>query len=293
MTMNAKKTYPLYFSFGALGLYFALFFFPCLLGLFYSFTDWNSFRSELNFVGLENFRNMFTENTPYLLYFKNTVKFTILTTVWKTAIGFALALLFTRRSRFANLHRMIIFSPQVLSFLITGLVFRSLLHPSKGFVNLTLESLGLGMLRNDWLMNLAWAFNSVIAVDTWKGVGYVMVVFIAGLNAIPASYHEAAIVDGAGFFQRVLRISIPMLIPSIMVVTVLNVTYGFRVFDIIYVLTNGGPGYATGVLNTAVFKEFSKGNYAMGTALSTVLFFLITGISYFIIRGMRTKEVEA
>jgi raffinose/stachyose/melibiose transport system permease protein len=84
-----------------------------------------------------------------------------------------------------------------------------------------------------------------------------------------------------------------MLVPSIMVVTVLNFTYGFRVFDIIYVLTNGGPGYASGVMNTGVYKEFSKGDYGMGTTLSTVLFFFITAVSWFIIRGMRAKEVEA
>jgi raffinose/stachyose/melibiose transport system permease protein len=291
--MNARKIYPLYYSFGALALYVALFFFPCLLGLFYSFTDWNSFRPELNFVGLENYRNLFKGNTPYLLYIGNTLKFTLFTTLWKTLLGFGLALLYTRRSRFANLHRMVIFSPQVLSFLIVGLVFRSLLHPSLGFVNNALGALGLSGLRESWLTSLSWAFKSVIAVDTWKGVGYVMVVFIAGLQAIPSSYHEAAVVDGANWLQRVARITIPMLVPSIMVVTVLNVTYGFRVFDIVYVLTNGGPGYATGVINTAVFKEFSKGDYGMGTTLSTVLFLFITLISYFLIKSMRAKEVEA
>jgi raffinose/stachyose/melibiose transport system permease protein len=291
--MDSRKTYPLYFSFGALGLYVALFFFPCMLGLFYSFTDWNSFRPEVNFVGLANFRNLFKGNTPYLLYFGNTLKFTLFTALWKTLAGFALALLYTRETRYANLHRMIIFSPQVLSFLIVGLVFRSLLHPSMGFVNNALGSLGLSFMRRNWLTDLAWAFNSVIAVDTWKGVGYVMVVFIAGLKAIPSSYHEAAVVDGASYLQRVARITVPMLVPSIMVVSVLNVTYGFRVFDIIYVLTNGGPGYATGVINTAVFKEFSKGDYGMGTTLSTVLFLFITLLSYFLIRAMRTKEVEA
>jgi raffinose/stachyose/melibiose transport system permease protein len=291
--MNARKIYPLYFSFGALALYFALFFFPCVLGLFYSFTDWNSFRPELNFVGLDNYRNLFKTNTPYLLYFWNTIKFTFFTTLWKTIVGFFLALLFTRASRMANFQRMVVFSPQVLSFLIVGLVFRSLLHPSSGFVNNALDFVGLSALKQNWLTNLAWAFKSIIAVDTWKGVGYVMVVFIAGLKAIPSSYHEAAVVDGASYAQRVLRITIPMLVPSIMVVTVLNITYGFRVFDIIYVLTNGGPGYATGVINTAVFKEFSKGDYGMGTTLSTVLFFFITLISYFLIKAMMSKEVEA
>lgn len=291
--MHTRNMYPLYFSFFALCVYFVFSFFPSLLGIFFAFTDWNSFSDEVNFVGLDNFKNILKASTQYMLYIRNTFQFTIITTVLKTVIGFCLTLLFTRKSPFSNAFRMVVFSPQVLSFLIVGLVFKSLLHPSTGFINNSLEAVGLGFLGQRWLTDLRWAFVSVMAVDVWKGVGYVMVVLIAGLQAIPQSYHEAARIDGATYLQRIFKITIPMLAPTLMVVTVLNVTYGFRVFDIIYVLTNGGPGYATGVINTAVFKEFSIGDYGMGTALSTVLLLFITLISFFIINSMKSKTVEA
>ncbi len=291
--MQSKRMYPIYFSFGALAVYFVFSFFPSLLGIFFAFTDWNSFSDEVGFVGIDNFKNIFRGGTQYLLYIGNTFKFTLFTTVMKTLLGFCLALLFTRKNPLSNAFRMVIFSPQVLSFLIVGLVFKSLLHPSTGFINNSLDALGIGFLARSWLTDLKWAFTSVMAVDVWKGVGYVMVVLIAGLQAIPQSYHEAAKIDGASWMQRILHITVPMLVPTLMVVTVLNITYGFRVFDIIYVLTNGGPGYATGVINTAVFKEFSIGDYGMGTALSTILLVFISFISWFIINSMKSKTVEA
>lgn len=290
--MNNNKIYPWYFNIGAVIVYFTLFFLPCLLGIFYSFTDWNSFDPSVHFVGLENFKTIFMDDKVYLFYIGNTIKFTIITTILKTVIGFTCALLFTKGVKAANLHRMIMFSPQVLSYLIVGLVFRSMLHPTNGFVNNFLNAIGLGVLAQDWLGSVKWAFPTVMLVDTWKGAGYIMVVFIAGLQAISSDYYEASEIDGATFWQKTIHITIPLLMPAISTVTVLNITYGLRVFDIIYVLTNGGPGYATGVINTQVFKEFSEGRYAVGTAMSTILFIIVALISYFIIKAFNRKEVD-
>ncbi|GAE31385.1 carbohydrate ABC transporter permease [Alkalihalobacillus hemicellulosilyticus] len=131
-----------------------------------------------------------------------------------------------------------------------------------------------------------------MAVDTWKGMGYIMVLFIAGLLAIPNDYYEAAEIDGAGFFKRLFSITLPMLLPTITITTVLNITYGLRVFDIIYVLTNGGPGNATDVINTAVYSAFAKGYWGLGSALSTLLFVIMVVVSFFIIRTMNKKAVE-
>jgi raffinose/stachyose/melibiose transport system permease protein len=144
----------------------------------------------------------------------------------------------------------------------------------------------------NWLTDLKWVFPTVMSVDTWKGMGYIMVVIIAGLMSISPDYYEAANIDGANFWQKFRSITLPLLKPIIINVTILNVTYGFRVFDMIYSLTNGGPGNATGVINTAVYKEFSKGNYAMGTTLSSILFFALLFLLYFIIKSMENKEVE-
>lgn len=277
--MNNKKLYPWYFAAGAALVYFLLCFLPGVLGIGYSFTDWNNFTTEVNFVGLDNYKQIFEGNSEYITYILNTVMFTIVTTAAKTIVGLALALLLTQKFiKCKNFQRMIIFSPQVMSYLVVGLVFKSMLHPTTGFLNNFLRSIGLDALAKNWLTDLNLVFPSVMTVDTWKGMGYIMVVVIAGLMSISPEYYEAASIDGANFFQKFRCITLPLLKPVLVNVTVLNVTYGLRVFDMIYALTNGGPGNATGVINTAVYKEFSKGNLAMGTTLSSVLFFFMLAI---------------
>lgn len=291
--MNRKKLYPWYFAAGAALVYFLLCFLPGILGIGYSFTDWNNFTTEVNFVGLDNYKQIFQGNSEYVTYIVNTVMFTIVTTAAKTVVGLALALLLTQKFiKCKNFQRMIIFSPQVMSYLVVGLVFKSMLHPTTGFLNNFLRSIGLDMLAKNWLTDLNLVFPTVMTVDTWKGMGYIMVVVIAGLLSISPEYYEAASIDGASFFQKFRCITLPLLKPVIVNVTVLNVTYGLRVFDMIYALTNGGPGNATGVINTAVYKEFSKGNLAMGTTLSSVLFLFMLVLLYFIIKSMENKEVE-
>lgn len=291
--MDRNKTYPWYFTGGALFIYSLLCFIPGILGILYSFTDWNNYTSEINFVGFKNYISVFSGHSEYLKYIGNTCIFTIGTTFVKTVVGFGLALLLTQKFiKFKNFHRLIIFSPQVMSYLVVGLVFKSMLHPTNGFVNNFLRSIGLDWLAMNWLTDLKLVFPSVTFVDVWKGMGYIMVVIIAGLVSISPEYYEAAEIDGASFIQKTKSITIPLLKPVIANVIILNVTYGLRVFDMIYSLTNGGPGNATGVINTAVYKEFSKGNLAMGTTLSSILFFFILALLYFILKSMENKEVD-
>lgn len=292
--MNKKKLYPWYFAAPAAILFFLLCFLPGILGIAYSFTDWNNFSNEINFVGLRNYKEIFAGNSEYVKYIWNTVLFTVVTTIAKTIVGLALALLLTQKFiKCKNIQRMVIFSPQVMSYLVVGLVFKSMLHPTTGFLNNFLRSIGLDSLALNWLTDLKLVFPTVMTVDVWKGMGYIMMVVIAGLLSISPDYYEAASIDGATFFQKLRSITIPLLKPVLVNVTVLNVTYGLRVFDMIYSLTNGGPGNATGVINTAVYKEFSKGDLAMGTTLSSVLFFFVLALLYFIIKSMENKEVDA
>lgn len=288
--MKSNKIYPWYFCLAALTLYVVLFFVPSIIGFFYSFTDWNSYSKTVNFVGLQNFHDIFfSSDRIYLSFINNTVQFTIISIVIKTSLGLILALLLTNGLKLTSLHRMIAFSPQVLSYLIVGLAFKGILHPSTGFLNLMLNKLGLGVLTNDWLGNADTAFSSIVGVDAWKGVGFGMVIFIAGIQSIPRSFYEAADIDGASYLTKTFKITFPFLMPTIVINIILSLTYGLRVFDIIYVLTNGGPGYATDAINTAVFREFSSGNYAMGTALSSLLSLFTIIISYFIIKGLSRK----
>lgn len=290
--MKAKKIYPTWFAAGVLLFYVVLFFLPGIMGIGYSFTDWNAYSSEVNFVGFENYKNIFRANSNYGTFIRNTFVFTLVSSISKTTLGIAMALLLTNKKVWGkNVHRMLVFLPQVMSFLIIGLVFKNLFHPSRGFINVTLEAIGFDFLAQNWLGDLDYAFKSVLVVDAWKGTGYVMMVIIAGLNAISPTYYEAASIDGANFWEKFRYVTIPLLKPVLVSVTVLNITYGFRVFDLIYSLTNGGPGNATGVINTAVYSEFSKGNYAMGTTLSSLLFIFIMSISYFILKFMNRGEV--
>lgn len=292
--MNLQRRYPTYMAVGAFVLFGILVFLPGVLGIFYSFTDWNSYSSEVNFVGFKNYITAFSNTEGYSKYIGNTMVFTLATTILKTVLGIGLALMFNGTWVKGNhVHRMIIFSPQVMSYLIVGLVFKSLLNPTTGFVNTFLRGCGLDWLAKSWLSDPRLAFGAVIAVDIWKGIGYIMMVILAGLQVISVSYYEAAAMDGASFWQKTRHITLPLLAPVLLNATVLNLTYGFRVFDIIYSLTNGGPGHATEVLNTAVYSEFAKGNYAMGTTLSSILFLFVMGISYFLLKALQVKEEDA
>lgn len=286
-----QRYYPLYFSFGALLLYTVLFVIPGLMGIYYSFTDWNSYTDEINFIGWDNFKTVFSTDENYLLFIKNTLIFTIATIIFKTLIGFALALMVNQNLRFKNFHRVVMFLPAVVPMLVVGLIFKSVLHPGDGLLNDFLGFIGLEILTQHWLTNLDLAFKSIIAVDVWKGVGYIMIILLAGLQTIPTMYYEAAEIDGARFWGKLKHITIPLLMPAIMITTVLNILYGLKIFDTVYVLTNGGPGYQTEVLYTAVFKEFALGRYGVGTALSTVLFLFMVFVGYFAIR-MMSKENE-
>jgi raffinose/stachyose/melibiose transport system permease protein len=291
--MRLRVHYPYYFVLGALVLYVIFFIIPSVSGIAYSFTDWSSYSDEVNYIGLENFETIFSSDENYLDYISNTLVFTTLTIALKTVFGLALALLLNEGiRRFVHLYRMMIYLPAVLPTLIVALVFKSILNPANGVLNGFLRGVGLDAMAKPWLVDPHLALFSVIGVDTWKGVGYIMVILLAGLQTIPKEYYEAAEVDGAGFWSRLRHITLPLLMPAIIVITVLNVLYGLRVFDIVYALTNGGPGYATEVLSTGIFKAFGQGRYGLGTAISSILFVILTVAGYLVIRLMRREPVR-
>jgi raffinose/stachyose/melibiose transport system permease protein len=282
---HLNSRYPLYFLIPALAVYLVFVIYPSVVGIGYAFTDWNAYRKDVNFIGLENFERIFSPDEFYLFFLQNTLIFTFLTIVLKTVIALALALLLNGTiKRMVHFYRVIIFLPAILPTLIVALIFRSILHPSRGILNEFLRTIGLDILAQRWLVDPAIALYAIVGVDTWKGIGYIMVILLAGLQTIPRDYYEAAEIDGANAWQRLRFITIPMLMPAITVVTVLNVLHGLRVFDIVYALTNGGPGYATEVMYTVIFKAFSQGQFGLGTAVSTVLLFILLIAGYFVIR---------
>jgi raffinose/stachyose/melibiose transport system permease protein len=285
------RAYPTWFALGALLLYGLFTLLPSVLGIFYSFTDWNSYTTELSWVGLDNFATILSSGSNYLRVIGNTIMFTLATIVLKTIIALALALLLTEGIRRASsFYRVLFYLPAVLPILVVSLIFRSILNPADGLLNETLRAVGLDAFALKWLTDPFIAMWSVVAVDVWRGVGYIMVILIAGLLAIPRDYYEAASIDGASAWGKFRHITLPLLTPVLAVVTVLNLLYGLKVFDIVFVLTNGGPGRATDTVYTAIFEDFSKGRYAMATTLSTLLFLVMIALGYLIIRALQRDE---
>lgn len=286
----SKRMYPFYFIAIALIFYVAFAVVPSLMGIYLSFTDWNSYAKAINFIGLDNYRTIFSSDENYMHGIRNTAVFTVATIVLKTIIGLLLALMVNRGIRLKSFHRVVLFMPSVIPMLVVGIIFKSIYEPQHGLINETLRAIGLSSWTQHWLSDVRWAFKSVIAVDVWKGAGYIMVILLAGLQAISSSYYEAADIDGAGFWKKLRYITLPLLMPSLTVTTVLNLLYGLKIFDTVYVLTNGGPGYATDVVYTQVFSQFSLGSYGVGTALITVLFVIMTLMGFFAVKLMSREE---
>ena len=289
--MQKSKVYPWYFVLGSVLIYTVLSVVPGIIGIGYSFTDWSAYSPDLHFVGFRNFLEVFSENNDYLRYITNTVWFTIITTIAKTGLGLLFAVALSRNIKWKNFHRGILYLPSILPILVTGLVFTSILNPKTGFLNEFFRAVGLDFLANKWLVDPKLAFGSVMAVDIWRGVGYIMTLLIAGILAIPDIYYEAAAIDGANAWQRFRYITLPMLRQTLAVTIVLNVIYGLKIFDMVYALTNGGPGHRTEELYTAVYKMMSKGLYAEGTTISSVLFIFMVIIGFFMVKILTKDEV--
>jgi raffinose/stachyose/melibiose transport system permease protein len=288
-----NKAYPLYFVSGAVVLYLLFYVLPSMMGFYYAFTDWNTYTTEVNWVGLQNYQTIFSSTGQgYVSFIRNTVVFTVATILLKTVIAMGLAVLLTQGiQRLSYFHRVVMYLPAVLPMLIVSLIFKSILNPATGFLNTLLRGAGLDFLAQRWLTDINLALFSVIGVDTWRGVGYIMVILIAGLQGIPRDYYEAASIDGASGWRTFIHVTLPLLMPVLSVTTVLNLLYGLKVFDIIFVLTNGGPGRATDTVYTAIFQDFSKGRFGIATALSTLLFMVMIVLGYFVIRLMHREEI--
>lgn len=289
---TSTGVYTGWFLAPAVILYTVLFVVPVVAGLGYSLTNWNSMSDTVKFIGLANFQEIFTPNSAYLKSLYITLVFTLFTIVTKGGIGLALALLVNTGIRSKNALRSVYFLPQTLSPLIIGIVFVSVLSPG-GVINSTLRGAGLGGLAHNWLVDPKFVLASTIGVESWRMIGWNMVILLAGLQTIPQDYYEAASLDGASYWMQLRKITLPLLMPALTITTVLNTIHGLKTFDLIFALTGGGPGSLTEVLNIAVFHEFSTGRYGMATALGVVIFAITAIIALTIKNAMMRNVVEA
>jgi raffinose/stachyose/melibiose transport system permease protein len=288
--MKKSKIYNPWFSAPALIFYVVLFIAPVVLNFGYALTNWNAIKltgETAKYIGLKNFRKIFQDPELFQVIVR-TIWYAFVTTIFKNLLGFALALVLDRGLKSRQTLRAIFFLPSMLSPLIIGLIFGSLLM-TDGFVNQFLTLIGLGKLATPWLTTSSTALNSAMSVDIWKQTGFNMVIYLAGLQLIDANYYEAASLDGAGYFQKLVYITIPRMIPSIIINLLLDMSQGLKTFDIIYVLTGGGPNGKTELINTMVYKQFGQKLYGMSAAYGVIVF-IITAIFGALILSIKDEQ---
>ena len=290
--MKEKKFYPNYFTYPAIIIFAIFYCIPIIASFIMSFTNWNIKRiSEPKFVGLKNFSRLFQDDY-FLLALKNTVLFAVVTTLGIVILGLLLALLLNSAIKGKTFLRTCFYLPAVLSLIVVGIMFKAVFKLDGGILNQILTDVGLENLVRDWLGDGKTAMWAIIFVQIWKWSGFAMTIYLAGLQGISKDYYEAATIDGAGTWQKFKNITLPLLAPAFTVVITMNTIGGFKVFEQVYVMTNGGPGNATQVLNTYIYKEFSKGTLGRSSAASLLLFLMISVVAILVNRALTKREVE-
>jgi raffinose/stachyose/melibiose transport system permease protein len=274
----------------ALLLFSIFIYYPLIQGLKFSFTNWNGYSPNYSFVGLENYRYMFTDTRTYRVVI-NTLIYGLGSTLFQNIMGLAYAMLLNTNLKGRGIVRTIVYFPVIVAPLIMGYVFYFIFQYDGGALNDIL--LALGKKPMDWLGNGPRAVWLITLVNTFQYMGVSMVIYLAGLQAIPKEYLEAAEIDGASGFYKFFHVTLPLLMPAITVSIVLNIIEGLKLFDVIISLTNGGPGYASHSLSTMMSDLFFAGqNAGFAAALGNLMFVIISFFGITSLRFLRRREVD-
>lgn len=280
MQKSLKKYFPL-FVLPTLAAFILAFLVPFLMGLYLSFTRFTTV-SDARFVALSNYQEIFTANADFLRALWFTVRFTVVSVITINLFAFLLALLLTRSIPGTNLFRTIFFMPNLIGGIVLGYIWQLIINGVLYPFGVTLTS------------SAAYGFWGLIVLMNWQLIGYMMIIYIAGLQNIPDELNEAAAIDGATGWQRLTKITLPMVMPSITICTFLTLTNSFKLFDQNLALTSGAPSKRTAMLALDIYNTFygKPGFEGVGQA-KAVLFFLMVGLIAFVqLLLTRRREVE-
>ncbi|MBQ6503454.1 MAG: sugar ABC transporter permease [Flexilinea sp.] len=263
---------------------------PFVLSGYYSLTKWNGISKNPEFIGFQNFVTIFTDTSSnFLKSILFTTRYTFVFMVIANIFALALAVALTQKFKLANLMRGVFFIPYIMSMTIVGFIWKFIF--SQGFAKL-FEMTGWNWLNLSWLGNPDLAFYSVAFVGIWQSIGFYIVLYIAGLQAIPKDILEAATVDGASGVQRFFSIVFPMLWPSVTTCVFMSLTNSLKVFDIILALTQGGPGKATASVTLEIYREaFQNNNYGLGSAESIIYFLFVLILTQVVLKAFNKRDV--
>lgn len=260
---------------------------PICMCFYYGFFDWDGLRPSMTFVGLDNFARALRDKA-FLSSLYTTFFYTIPGTFAVNAFGIVLAVLVNRRSALSNFYRSAFFFPMLISSVAIGFIWKALLSYS-GVVNTLLA--GFGIEAVDFLGSMTLAPWSILLVNTWKDVGFVTVLYLAGLQAIPADLYDSAVIDGASKFQQFKAITFPWLAPSLTSCVIFIFTGYMRLYDLVYVMTSGGPGGVTETIAIQTIRVgFNQNRFSYGSSLAIYMLAIISALSLLITRALRKRE---
>jgi raffinose/stachyose/melibiose transport system permease protein len=266
--------------------------FPTLSGFYYSLTNWNGLFQSYDFVGLRNYVEAFTEDSRFVHSLLYTLRYVVAIVILQNVFGLALALLVEGLHRSRGVFRTVFFLPNIMSVYISTLMWSFIF--SRVLPQLAQIPL-LGFLDQPWTGSPTVAFYSTLLVSSWHGSGYLMVIYIAALQSVPRDLMEAATIDGASPRRRFLAVVFPLIMPAVTVCVFLTLNGSFKIFDVVYALTRGGPGYTTEVIALNVYMEgFAKDlRFGYATAKAVILFLIILAVTVVQVSLFKRREIEA
>ena len=263
---------------------------PFLMGIYYSFFQWDGIAANPKvFVGLDNFVHLLSDSR----FFKSawiTTLFTILAVISVNIVGLTFALLVTSKLRTANAARTMVFMPYLIGGLILGYIWQFIFSDVFKLIG---EFTGLESVFFNWLMDPNYAIFALVFVFTWQMAGYVMIIYIAGIQGIPNDVIEASEIDGANRWQRLKGIVFPLLMPAFTISLFLTLSSAFKIYDVNLSLTGGGPANSTEMFAMNIYNEiFGYGNYGFGQAKAIIFFFIVAAITLTQVYITKKREVE-
>ena len=281
----------LLFLLPGLALYLLFVLFPIVQAAHYSLYKWNGLQQLTDFIGLKNYGTAFASDA-FRTAMSNNALIIVLSLAIQIPFSLALAVLLNRRFRGRAVFRLIFFLPYVLSEAITGVVFSLMLQPDS-IVDKSMQTAGLGGLVQDWLGDPGFVMITMFIIISWKYFGFHMILLLAGLQGIPREIEEAAFIDGAGRWQTFRHITLPLLGPTLRVSVFLSMIGALQLFDMIWVMTGGGPVGSSNTMAILMFKAGIKDSQmGYGSALAVILFLLALVLALAYQRFVLRRDVE-
>lgn len=290
--MKITKTIYLFFIPGLI-LYSIFFLYPTVSALFYSFTNWDGLGETYSFVGIDNYLRAFTGDSIFLKTVGNNLRFMLFVVMGQTIVALIFAIFLVKNTKVNIFFRALFFFPTILSSVSVAFIWSFIYDPTLGILNELFDAIGLGFLQQNWLGDAEIAIYSLAVTQVWFHAGQMLIIFVAGLQAIPGELYEVAKIEGAGTWQTFRKVTWPLLAPSATIVVAYTTIQSFKAFDLVFAMTGGGPNYSTEIIATYIYEiAFRNYNFGYASAISVIFMMIIGFVTYVQFKALRSDRVS-